>query len=152
MTTTAALTIRNLSKTFSGQRVLHDMDLDLQPGEVRALVGQNGCGKSTMIKVLAGYHEPDTGASVLVDGEPLPLGEPGAGDAAGLPFVHQDLGLVPTLDALDNLAMGSGYERNRLGLIAWRREARSTRKTLQELGYDIDVRTPTSHLAMSERT
>jgi ribose transport system ATP-binding protein len=48
--------------------------------------------------------------------------------------------------------MGSGYERNRIGLIAWRREARTTRKTLQELGYDIDVRTPTSHLAMSERT
>jgi ribose transport system ATP-binding protein len=76
----------------------------------------------------------------------------GAGDHAGLRFVHQDLGLVPTLDALDNLAMGHGYERNRMGLISWRREARLTRKTLRDLGYDIDVRQPTGHLVISERT
>jgi len=137
---TPALQITNLSKTFTGQRVLHNVDLELQPGEIRALVGQNGCGKSTLIKVLAGYHEPDAGGSVLVDGASLALGTPGAGDAAGLRFVHQDLGLVPTLDALDNLAIGSGYHRNRLGLISWPKEARLTRKTLQDLGYDVDVR------------
>jgi len=89
---------------------------------------------------------------VFVDGEPLALGVAGAGDHAGLRFVHQDLGLVPTLDALDNLAMKHGYKRNRMGLISWRREARLTRKTLKDLGYDIDVRQPTGHLVISERT
>lgn len=152
MAPTPALQIRNLAKTFPGQRALDGVDLELQPGEVRALVGQNGCGKSTMIKVLAGYHEPDPGADVQVDGKPLPLGVAGAGDHAGLRFVHQDLGLVPTLDAVDNLAMGHGYERNRAGLISWRREVRLTRQTLKDLGYDIDVRLPTSHLVISERT
>jgi ribose transport system ATP-binding protein len=152
MPTTPALQIQGLSKTFTGQRALIDVDLELQPGEVRALVGQNGCGKSTMIKVIAGFHEPDPGAEVFVDGNPLALGVAGAGDHAGLRFVHQDLGLVPTLDALDNLAMGHGYERNRFGLISWRREARLTRKTLKDLGYDIDVRQPTGHLVISERT
>ena len=152
MPETPALQIRGLSKTFTGQRALIDLDLELQPGEIRALVGQNGCGKSTMIKVLAGYHDPDPGAEVFVDGKPLALGVAGAGDHAGLRFVHQDLGLVPTLDALDNLAMGHGYERNRMGLISWRREARLTRKTLRDLGYDIDVRQPTGHLVISERT
>jgi len=62
MPETPALQIRGLSKTFTGQRALIDLDLELQPGEIRALVGQNGCGKSTMIKVLAGYHDPDPGA------------------------------------------------------------------------------------------
>jgi len=152
MASTPALEITNLSKTFTGQCVLHEVSLALQPGEIRALVGQNGCGKSTMIKVLAGYHEPDPGASARVNGEPLALGASGAGEAAGLRFVHQDLGLVPTLDTLDNLAIGSGYERNRIGLISWRRESRLARESLKSLGYDIDVRTPTSHLAMSERT
>jgi ribose transport system ATP-binding protein len=152
MVTAPALELANLSKTFTGQRVLNDVDLVLQPGEIRALVGQNGCGKSTMIKVLAGYHEPDEGASARVNGEPLALGAVGAGEAAGLRFVHQDLGLVSTLDSLDNLAIGSGYERNKLGLISWRREAKLTREALKSLGYDIDVKTPTSHLAMSERT
>ena len=74
MPETPALQIRGLSKTFPGQRALADVDVELQPGEIRALVGQNGCGKSTMIKVLAGFHEPDPGAEVFVDGDPLALG------------------------------------------------------------------------------
>jgi ribose transport system ATP-binding protein len=152
MLSTPALQVRALSKTFPGQRALIEVDLELQPGEIRALVGQNGCGKSTLIKVLAGYHDPDPGGEVHVDGDRLPLGVSGAGDHAGLRFVHQDLGLVPTLDACDNLAMGHGYERNRAGLISWRREQRMARETLRDLGYDIDVKQPTGHLVISERT
>jgi ribose transport system ATP-binding protein len=152
MPPTPALQVRGLSKTFTGQPALIDIDLELEAGEIRALVGQNGCGKSTLIKVLAGYHEPDGRAEVLVDGKPLALGVAGAGDRAGLRFVHQDLGLVPTLDACDNLAMGHGYERNRGGFISWRREARLTRDALRDLGYSIDVRQPTCDLVISERT
>jgi ribose transport system ATP-binding protein len=152
MSPTPALEVRGLSKTFPGQRALIEVDLRLDPGEIRALVGQNGCGKSTMIKILAGYHDPDPGAEVFVDGEPLALGTSGAGDHAGLRFVHQDLGLVPTLDTRDNLAMGHGYERNRFGLISWRREQRLARETLHGLGYDFDVKAPTSHLVISQRT
>jgi ribose transport system ATP-binding protein len=152
MSPTPALEIRGLSKTFPGQRALTDVDLELAPGEIRALVGQNGCGKSTLIKVLAGFHEPDPGAEVRVDGNPLALGTAGAGDHAGLRFVHQDLGLVPELDACDNLAMGHGYERNRMGLISWRKEQRLARETLRDLGYGFDVRQPTSHLVVSQRT
>ena len=105
---TPALRIRQLSKTFPGQRALIDVDFELAAGEVHALVGQNGSGKSTMIKVLAGYHEPDPGATVEVAGQPLALGDAAATLAAGLRFVHQDLALVPTLDTLDNLALGRG--------------------------------------------
>jgi ribose transport system ATP-binding protein len=152
MSNTPALEVRGLSKTFTGQRALIDVDLEVQPGEIRALVGQNGCGKSTLIKVLAGYHEPDPGAEVHVDGKPLALGTAGAGDHAGLRFVHQDLGLVPTLDTCDNLAMGHGYERNKAGLISWRKERRLARETLRDLGYDFDVRQPTGHLVISQRT
>jgi ribose transport system ATP-binding protein len=152
MSNTPAVEIRGLSKTFPGQRALIDVDLEIQPGEVRALVGQNGCGKSTLIKILAGYHEPDPGVEVFVDGAPLALGTTNAGDHAGIRFVHQDLGLVPTLDARDNLAMGHGYERNKLRLISWRREQKLARDTLRGLGYDFDVKLPTSHLVISQRT
>ncbi|MFI5426570.1 ATP-binding cassette domain-containing protein [Aeromicrobium sp. UC242_57] len=148
----AALQISGLSKTFPGQRALNDVHLSIQPGEVRALVGQNGCGKSTLVKVLSGYHEPDPGAEVLVSGKTLSLGTDGAGDHAGLRFVHQDLGLVLGLDSCDNLALGHGYERNKAGLISWRREAKLAQEVLADLGYDIDVRQPTGHLAISERT
>ena len=152
MSNTPPVEIRSLSKTYPGQRALIDVDLEIQPGEVRALVGQNGCGKSTLIKILAGYHEPDPGVEVFVDGAPLALGTTNAGDHAGIRFVHQDLGLVPTLDARDNLAMGHGYERNKLRLISWRREQKLARDTLRGLGYDFDVKLPTSHLVISQRT
>jgi len=152
MVPSPVLQVQGLSKTFPGQRALIDVDMDLQPGEIRALVGQNGSGKSTLIKILAGYHDPDPGGQVHVAGQPLALGAAAAGEHAGLRFVHQDLGLVPTLDARDNLAMGHGYERNRAGLISWGREHRLARQALKDLGYDIDVRQPVSHLAASERT
>src|SRR5437764_9352245 len=149
---TAALSVRGLSKTFAGQRALIDIDLDVQPGEIRALVGENGCGKSTLIKILAGFYDPDPGGVVLVAGAPLVLGQHGAADAAGLRFVHQDLGLVATLDTVANLALANGYQLGRDRRIHWAREARAATKALNALGYDIDVRLPVGMLSISERT
>jgi ribose transport system ATP-binding protein len=147
-----ALSVRGLSKTVVGQRALTDVDLDVAPGEIRALVGENGCGKSTLIKILAGFHEPDPGATVTVGGETLTLGRPGAGEAAGLRFVHQDLGLVAGLDGVDNLALGRGYRARRAGLIDWAGERRAAQEALRRLGYEIDLRTPVGRLTISERT
>src|ERR671931_404417 len=89
------LSARGFSKTFSGKTVLRDVDLDVLPGEVHGLLGQNGSGKSTFIKVLAGYHEPDPGASLAVAGGAVtfPM-RPGEARALGMSFVHQDLGLL----------------------------------------------------------
>src|SRR6201989_3674288 len=72
------LRLERLSKTFGGTRALRDVTLEIAPGEVHALVGQNGCGKSTLIKTLAGYHAPDPGALAGLDGEPFDLS--GVGD------------------------------------------------------------------------
>jgi ribose transport system ATP-binding protein len=148
---TPALTVTNMSKTFGGQRALENVSLSVAPGEIRALVGQNGCGKSTLIKILAGFHQPDDGGSAEVDGQPLTLGNGPASEAAGLRFVHQDLGLVGSLDAVDNLAMGVGY-RSFHGVIKWSAERERAKQALDALGYDIDVRAPVASLAMSERT
>lgn len=147
-----ALSIRHLSKTFVGQQALREVALEVSAGEVRALVGENGSGKSTLIKILAGFHEPDPGAIVEVAGVALHFGVPGAGDAAGLRFVHQDLGLVAELDTVDNLALGPGYRLRREGLIDWARERRQAREALARLGYEIDVRRPVGALTISERT
>jgi ribose transport system ATP-binding protein len=148
----SVLEIRHLSKTFPGQAALIDVDLDLRPGEIHALIGQNGSGKSTLIKVLAGYHQPDDGATATVRGRELQLGNSQSAFDAGLRFVHQDLGLAPTLGALDNLALGRGYHRGRMGTISWRREARAAKKTLAELGFDFDPRTPVHRLTAAQRT
>ena len=102
------LGIRQLSKTFPGTLALDHVDFDLEHGEIHALVGQNGSGKSTLIKVLAGYHHPDSGAVIELDGEEVEIHDTGGAREAGLRFVHQDLGLVASLNTIENLALGAG--------------------------------------------
>ena len=149
------LTVNNIAKSFAGPLVLDDVSLTIEPGEVRALVGQNGSGKSTLIKILAGFHLPDRG-TVDIDGEPLTFGVGSVSDALGLRFVHQDLGLVDNLDTVDNMALGgagyASYSGFSSGAIRWRTERKRARKALSDLGYDFDVRRPVGTLAMSERT
>lgn len=148
------LTVTGLSKSFAGPPVLDGVSLSIEAGEIRALVGQNGSGKSTLIKILAGFHLPDEG-EVEIGGQRLTLGDVAASDALGMRFVHQDLGLVDTLDTVDNLALGQGYPSFTglmSGRIKWRAERRRARSALRDLGYEFDVRRPVGTLAMSERT
>ena len=149
---TTALSVRNATKIFGAQVALDNVSIDVEPGEVRALVGQNGCGKSTLIKILAGFHEPEPGTEATVGGEPLAFVDPVASEAAGLRFVHQDLGLVGNLDTVDNLALGQGYITNVTKTIRWRKERAKAREALAALGYEIDVKIPVAALQMSERT
>ncbi len=149
---TAALQVRNATKIFGGQVALNQVSIEVQPGEVRALVGQNGCGKSTLIKILAGFHRPEPGTEAFVGGEPLPFEDAVASEALGLRFVHQDLGLVATMDAVDNMAIGQGYDTGRIKNIRWRRERAAAKEALAALGYDINTKVPVGLLGMSERT
>jgi ribose transport system ATP-binding protein len=147
------LRIEHLSKTFPGQVALSDVSITVEPGEVHALVGQNGSGKSTLIKVLSGYHQPDAGASAWANGEELTLGDGHAAGAAGIRFVHQDLGLVNSLSAVENIALTAGYHVGFGGRIRWREEVRRTREALAPLGLaGIDVKAPISDLPPSQRT
>jgi ribose transport system ATP-binding protein len=148
----AALQIRRLSKTFSGGRVLDNISFDLNPGEVHALVGQNGSGKSTFIKILAGFHESDDGGMVSIGGEVATLKDPVASRGLGFRFVHQDLGLVDTLDTVENLALGEGYQTGAGGRIRWAASRRDANLRIRELGYDFDIRRPVGELAAAERT
>lgn len=145
------LDVVGLSKTFPGQRALDDVDLEVRAGEVHALLGQNGSGKSTLIKVLAGYHAPDPGARILVDGEPLPAGVLGAGHQLGLRFVHQDLGVVASLNVIDNLALTRGYRTRAFGKIDWRAEADLATQALTDIGLEIDPFAMVQSLTLAER-
>ena len=149
---TTALSVREASKIFGGQVALDHVSIDVEPGEVRALVGQNGCGKSTLIKILAGFHQPEPGTEVTVGGQELAFSDPTSSESIGLRFVHQDLGLVGNLDVVDNLAIGQGYLTGITKTIRWKQERIAASEALLALGYDIDVRRAVGGLAMSERT
>src|SRR6185437_10179703 len=106
---TPLLGMQQLTKSFVGKPVLSALDLTVERGEVHALLGENGSGKSTLIKILSGYHVPDPGGAVRVDGHELAFGSPAASHAAGLRFVHQDLGLIDTETVADNLSLSAGF-------------------------------------------
>jgi ribose transport system ATP-binding protein len=147
-----AVEIVGLAKTFPGQRALAGVDLELRAGEIHALVGENGCGKSTFIKCLSGYHQPDAGGAMRVRGADvaLPYG-PGQAADLGFLFVHQDFGIVPSLTVMENIALGTGFATRR-GAIRWREQAARARHELERLGRgDIPPDLPARHLSASSQ-
>ena len=131
-----ALAVRGLSKAFGGTQALTDFSIEVRAGEVHALVGGNGSGKSTLIKILAGVHSADAGTIETPAGgvESLTAFSPERAQQLGLRFVHQNLGLVPTMSVMDNLALGHGYPVGRGGRIRWGAWRRQCRDTLQRFG------------------
>jgi ribose transport system ATP-binding protein len=144
------LEIRGLSKTFPGTRALAGIDFGVADGEIHAVIGQNGSGKSTLVKVLAGYHQPDRFDTASLAGRPFALGSARAAASAGLRFVHQDLGLIGSLSAAENLELISGHGPW-LRRVQWRKTRASARQAMRALGYEINVSMPVSQLAAAER-
>jgi ribose transport system ATP-binding protein len=149
---TPLLTVRGLSKTFGSARALDRVDLDLRAGEIHALVGQNGCGKSTLIKVLAGFHQADPGTRISLGGAEIDLSSTADSRHAGFRFVHQDLGLVGTLSTVENLMLGRDLATARGGRIRWEAERRDVVRRMDALGYHFDVLRPVAELGAAERT
>ncbi|MFC0401106.1 sugar ABC transporter ATP-binding protein [Paraburkholderia rhizosphaerae] len=111
--TVPLLAARGITKRFFGALALNDASFELRRGEIHALIGENGAGKSTFIKILAGVYQAD-GGEILLDGN---AADP-AGGALPIAFVHQDLALVDDLSVGENIALIAGYPRKG-GLIDW---------------------------------
>jgi D-xylose transport system ATP-binding protein len=104
------LEIKKLNKSFGPVHVLHDVDLNIYPGEVTALVGDNGAGKSTLVKCIAGINGIDSG-EVRFEGQPVTLNDPREATALGIEFVYQDLALADNLDITQNMFLGRELRR-----------------------------------------
>ncbi|MFV0425655.1 MAG: ATP-binding cassette domain-containing protein, partial [Beutenbergiaceae bacterium] len=98
MATEFLLQARGLQKSFGHVHVLRGVDFDVKPNEITALVGDNGAGKSTTIKILSGTLRPDAG-SIEIDGQPVSLTSPDRAREHGIETVYQDLALAPELPA-----------------------------------------------------
>lgn len=149
---TPVVQIRTISKTFPGQIALDRVDLDVAHGEIHALLGQNGSGKSTLIKILAGVYQPDPGGTVTVGDTPLSLGSPRDSHRLGLRFVHQALGIIEELTAVENIALGFGYRHGRSRMIDWRSQRRKTKALLERIHVSFDIECPVSALRPVDRS
>ncbi len=118
-----------LTKWFGGLRAVHDLSVELFAGQVLALVGDNGAGKSTTLKMLAGSLRPDAG-SITLDGEGVRLAGPRTARALGIETVYQDLALADTLEVVQNVF--SGRELTRYGFLRRVEMTKQTESLLEE--------------------
>ncbi len=144
--TAPLVSIRGLRKRFGGTLALDDVDIDIHPGSILALLGHNGAGKSTIIKILAGVYRADEG-HVTVAGHPL--GTEAA--SAELSFIHQDLGLVEWMTVAENIALGTGYPRSG-GLVSWRQVRKRAIEALDIVAGHLDPDAPVTELTRAERS
>jgi rhamnose transport system ATP-binding protein len=143
------LHVRSVAKSFGAVAAVRDVSFPLHAGEVHALVGENGAGKSTIVKMLAGVHRPDAGTLEL-DGEPVALDSPADALAAGIAVIYQEPTLFPDLSVAENIAMGrqplKSLRRIDRAAVNARAEALFAR-----LGVPIDPERPARGLSIADQ-
>jgi simple sugar transport system ATP-binding protein len=127
-TTIPTLRCRSVTKRFGGLVAVHQMDFDVYPGEVVALLGDNGAGKSTMIKTIAGVHRPDEG-TIELDGEVVDFHSPLHARDRGIETVYQDLALCDNLGAAENIFLGRELPGRSYGFLPGLDQARMKRES-----------------------
>ncbi|MGX6604965.1 ATP-binding cassette domain-containing protein [Micromonosporaceae bacterium Da 78-11] len=142
------LSLRGITKNFGAVAALTGIDLDVDTGEVVAVVGDNGAGKSTLVKILSGVHAPDSG-TITFEARPVTIGTPAAAHQLGIATVFQDLALCENLNVIENLFLGRELRALRLDDVAM--EVRSW-ELLRQLSAKIPtVRIPVASLSGGQR-
>jgi ribose transport system ATP-binding protein len=136
---TFLLSMRGIDKRFAGIPALSSASLEVGHGEVHALIGQNGAGKSTMIKILTGYYTRD-GGEILFDGQPVNFSAPQEAQKAGISTIYQEINLVPYRSVTENICLGR--ERRRFGLLDWPAMHKEAEALLARFNIKLDVRRP----------
>jgi len=144
------LRLRGIDKNFGPVQALTGVDLEVHSGEVTALAGDNGAGKSVLIKCIAGIHSPD-GGQIYWEGRPVHLHHPRDAAALGIETVYQDLALADNLDIVQNMFLGR--ERLRHGLLDEEAMEISARETLTSLAVTTvrSIRQPVASLSGGQR-
>ncbi|WP_413990345.1 sugar ABC transporter ATP-binding protein [Labrys okinawensis] len=146
---TPLLSLTGVSKRFPGVRALHDTHLTLYPGQVTALLGENGAGKSTIVKILTGIYTPDEG-EIRVGGKAVSFSSPRDAWAAGITAIHQETIMFDELSVAENVFMGH-MPKGPGGLVDWGAVNSRTRELLTRLDSDIDPAEPLKALGVAQK-
>jgi ribose transport system ATP-binding protein len=150
--TPAPLVVRGARKSFAGVDVLKGVDLDIQRGEIHALVGSNGSGKSTFVKLITGTYSADRGTEIEFHGEKFSTNlKPAVARASGVRAVHQEAPLIDQLTVAEHFGLEQGFPTGALGYIRRRALQRKAAEALGRVGAKIDPSTLASDLSASER-
>lgn len=135
------LSAKNLVKRFGGLTAVDHVSLDVFPGEVVGLVGDNGAGKSTFIKMISGVHQPTAGR-IYFEGKPVDIGRPSDAREMGIETIYQDLALSGNLDAAANIFLGREQKRRYLGGLIRMLDEKYMHRESETLLRDLDVHIP----------
>jgi simple sugar transport system ATP-binding protein len=144
------LKLENISKIFGGVKALRAVKFDIMPGEVLCLAGENGCGKSTIIKIISGVYQPEPGAVMLMDGESIEGLDPARARDLGIQVIWQDLALFPEMTVAENIA----FEQNlgsRPRIVSYGKMKEAARRILERLGVSIDLNRSVRSLSIAQR-
>jgi len=145
-----ALRMRHVSKRFGGVQALDDISMEVRAGEVHCLAGENGCGKSTLIKIVTGVHQPEVGSEVEVFGEPMNAISPTLARSKGIAVIWQDLALFPHMSVAENI----GFDEM-VGARPHLADLKSIRKragdVMNRLRVSLDLDAPLNSLPIAQR-
>ena len=143
------IVVKHVSKSFAGVQALQDVSLTIRSGEIRCLVGENGCGKSTLIKMISGVYEPDSG-EVVINGKSYKRLHPIESIRQGVQIIYQDLSLFPNLTVAENLAINYELEKN-TNFVNWREVNAIARQAIENIGVDIDLQANVADLSVADK-
>lgn len=142
------LKMEHITKTFSGVKALDDVSFECNKGQVHVLAGENGAGKSTILKILAGIHSPDSGV-ITLRGKQMHFGSPIDAQKAGIAMVFQELTLINQLTIAENIFLGN--EKNKAGFIDKDAQARILEECMSEYGIHMNPSTIVDRLSVGQK-
>ncbi|MCC8137603.1 MAG: sugar ABC transporter ATP-binding protein [Clostridiales bacterium] len=142
------LEVKNVTKTYPGVVALDNVSFDVEKGEILALIGENGAGKSTVIKTISGAITPDSG-TITIDGTTYEKLTPAIAKNAGIGVVYQELNLVPSLSIMENIFLGE-HVGNRAFMPDFKEMRRRSQEVMEDLGVKIDVSTQVQMLSTAQ--
>ncbi len=145
----ALLSLKGIEKSFPGVKALDGAQLNVFPGQVMALMGENGAGKSTMMKVMTGIYQADAG-QITLNGEPVTFNGPRQSQAAGISIIHQELNLIDNLSIAENIFLGREPQKA-LGFIDWSKMFDDADALLARLNVQHSSREKMGNLPLGEQ-
>lgn len=144
------LELKHISKDFPGVKALSEINLNVEKGEVHAIVGENGAGKSTLIKILAGVLQPNAGGEILIEGNPVAMSNALVSASQGISVIFQDFSLFPNLSVAENLWMNVQIAEKKK-TVNWKENQKSAQQALDEVKLDVDLNMPVEKLSIAKQ-
>lgn len=131
------LLVKGIKKSFGGVQALKGVDLEIKKGETHCLAGENGCGKSTIIKVISGFYKPDEG-DIEVDGTRYPVMTPSVAINMGIQVIYQDFSIFPNLTVIENLAFNKVLA-NKQNIVNRKEFRKIAEAAVRKIKFDVDL-------------